>query len=66
MTIIKMPKKCKECNFICGYTSGPYARIPHHCCELMYYLYKKDYWVDPDEIDEECPLKNGISVVEGL
>ena len=64
MTIIKMPKKCKECNCVGDYTSGLYARNPHYCCELMWDLYKEDYRVNLDEIDEKCPLKNGISVVE--
>ena len=64
MTIIKMQKKCKECNFVGNYTYGLYARNPHYWCELMWDLYKEDYKVNPEEIDEKFPLKNVISVVE--
>ena len=64
MPKIKMPKSCKECGFLGEYTSGPYARDPHYCCELMWSLYEEDYRVNPDEVDEDCPLKDGIVVTE--
>ena len=63
MIEIEMPSKCKECSFVGAYLSGVWARNPHYCCELIYDLYKEDYKVDPDTIDEECPLAKGIIAV---
>lgn len=64
MKKIKMPNSCKECRCIGDYTRGPYARNPHYCCELMWNLYGEDYKVNPDKVDENCPLKVGIVVTE--
>ena len=63
MIEVKMPKKCKECNFIRAYINGVWVRNPHYCCELIYDLYDEDYKVNPDTIDEKCPLKKGIVAV---
>jgi len=52
----KKPKTCGECKFVQGYTQGPFARYPHHCCELIWDLEHEDYHVDPEELDENCPL----------
>lgn len=49
---------CKECEHIGNYTDGVYSRNPHYCCELIWELFEEDYKVDPDTIDEKCPLKN--------
>ena len=57
-----LPSKCKECRFCRRYISGPWARNPHHCCELMHDLYDTDYKVDPDAVDKNCPLKTLIIV----
>lgn len=64
MPTIKMPKSCKECKCIGHYTYGPYARDPHYCCELMWTLFEEDHRVNPEEVDEDCPLKGGIVVKE--
>ena len=50
------PKTCGECRFFGCYDDGPYARNPHYCCELIWTLREEDYQVDPDTLDEECPL----------
>ena len=57
-----VPSRCKECKFCRSYTSGPWVRNPHHCCELMYDLYDEDYKVNPDTIDKNCPLKTLVIV----
>lgn len=31
----KTPTKCSECRHIGNYTTGPFARNPHYCCELI-------------------------------
>lgn len=51
-------KSCKECKHIGDYTTGVYGRNPHYCCELIWNLFEEDYIVDPDTIDDKCPLKN--------
>jgi len=51
------PQTCGKCKFIQGYTQGPYARHPHYCCELIWKLEHEDYQVNPNEIDENCPLE---------
>ena len=56
--VMKTPTKCGACKHIGNYTSGPYARAPHHCCELRWQLFEDDYRVDPDTLDENCPLKS--------
>lgn len=55
---IKLPIKCKDCMYVGIYDVGPYARNPHCCCELIWQLIHEDYKVDPDVIDEKCPLKD--------
>lgn len=55
---VKLPMKCKECTYVGEYTSGPFSRNPHYCCELIWQLVHEDYKVDPETIDERCPLKN--------
>lgn len=60
--IIKMPKSCGECRFCGDYTEGVWARNPHHCCELWWDLYEEDYKVNPNTVDEDCPLKDGIKI----
>lgn len=52
---IKIPTKCSECKHIGNYTTGPFARNPHYCCELIWQLFKQDYRVNPKELDEHCP-----------
>ena len=52
------PTSCKECNCSQAYTSGPYVRNPHYCCELIWKLFNCDYKVDPDEVDENCPYRD--------
>ena len=65
-----VPNKCKECNFIAYYDEGPWIRNPHCCCELRFALYDEDYKVDPEKLDENCPLinlggrKNNVEVEE--
>ena len=54
----KIPSNCGRCKHIGNYTSGPFARNPHHCCELIWELFEEDYRVDPKELDENCPLLN--------
>lgn len=58
MANIKPPKTCRHCDFMGRYTDGPYSRHPHYCCELIWGLHRQDYQIDPDTIDDECPLKN--------
>jgi len=53
---IKKPSTCGECKFIGAYTNGPFARNPHYCCELIWDLQEEDYRVNPDELDDNCPL----------
>lgn len=55
---MKIPNSCKECRHVGAYTTGPFARNPHYCCELIWELHDEDYKVDPDKIDPECPLNN--------
>lgn len=55
---IKIPDKCRECKHVGAYTSGPYARNPHHCCELIWRLFETEYKVNPDTLDSCCPLKH--------
>ena len=55
---IKIPGKCKECNHVGAYTTGPYKRNPHYCCELLWRLFKTDYKVDPEDLFSCCPLKH--------
>ena len=55
-TEIKMPKGCGKCAFIGAYIDGPFKRNPHYCCELMWQLFKTDYRVSPETIDDKCPL----------
>ena len=62
---IKLPMKCKECIHVGDYTSGCYRRNPHYCCELVWQLLREDYKVDPDTIDENCPLKN-VDLLKGI
>lgn len=50
--------KCSECSRSRHYYTGPYARNPHYCCELMFWLFNEDYKVDPDTVDKNCPYKN--------
>lgn len=57
MKKIKIPSKCKKCKCARSYDSGPYARNPHTCCELMWVLFEEDYRVDPGTRDENCPLE---------
>ena len=52
------PKTCKKCEHVGDYTTGEYRRNPHYCCELIWDLFKEDYKVDPNTIDEKCPLNN--------
>lgn len=52
------PASCKECNCSESYTSGPYYRNPHYCCELIWRLFDCDYKVDPDKVDENCPYRD--------
>lgn len=56
------PKRCGKCRHIGDYTSGPYARNPHYCCELRWRLYEEDYRVNPETLDAKCPLKNAAFV----
>ena len=53
----KIPNTCGECKFIGHYETGPWARNPHCCCELMWDLKEEDYKVDKNSLDEDCPLK---------
>lgn len=53
----KVPSTCGECKFIRAYKTGPYARNPHCCCELMWYLIEDDYKVKEDSLDTNCPLR---------
>lgn len=62
--IIKMPKSCGKCRFCGAYTEGVWSRNPHYCCELRWDLYEEDYRVNPNTIDENCPLKDGIKIEE--
>lgn len=55
---VKIPTKCSECKHIGNYTTGPFVRNPHHCCELIWSLFKQDYRVNPEELDEHCPYLN--------
>ena len=55
---MNIPEKCGECRHLGDYTSGLYARNPHHCCELRWRLYEEDYRVNPKTLDAKCPLKN--------
>lgn len=57
MKKIKIPNKCKKCNCIRSYDTGPYSRNPHACCELMWVLFEEDYKVNPEERDKNCPLE---------
>ena len=50
------PKKCGDCKFIAHYKHGPYARNPHSCCELIWFLRGDDYRVDEDKLDLGCPM----------
>lgn len=54
---LTIPNTCGECKFIGYYESGPFARNPHCCCELIYTLKEEDYKVDKNSLDENCPLK---------
>lgn len=54
---MKMPTKCSKCKHIGNYTKGPFARNPHYCCELIWQLLYEDYKVNPETLDEKCPLK---------
>jgi hypothetical protein len=56
---IEIPKTCGECRHIGHYESGPWARNPHCCCELIWRLTEEDYKVDKNSIDKNCPLKVG-------
>ena len=60
-----MAERCKECSHVGAYTTGPFARNPHYCCELIWELFKIDYKVLPDIVDPKCPLKNS-SLSEGI
>ena len=53
-----MYKCCNECPHIGHYETGPYARNPHCCCELVWELFHADYRVDKNTLDKNCPLKN--------
>lgn len=53
----KIPNTCGECKFIGRYKSGPFARNPHCCCELIWSLKEEDYKVNENSLDENCPLK---------
>ena len=55
---IEIPTSCKQCRYIGDYTEYPYSRSPHYCCELIWALIHDDYKVNPDIIDENCPLKD--------
>ena len=52
------PDICRECEHICGYTTGCFSRNPHYCCELIWELFRQDYKVDPDALDKNCPYRN--------
>lgn len=54
---MKIPTKCSKCEYIGDYTKGPFARNPHYCCELIWQLLYEDYRVNPETLDEKCPLK---------
>jgi hypothetical protein len=56
----KIPNTCGECEHVGCYETGPFARHPHCCSELIWQLKKEDYKVDKNSLDENCPLKNGI------
>ena len=62
---IKLPMKCKECAHVGDYSGFPFTRNPHYCCELIWQLLHEDYRVDPDTIDENCPLKN-VDLLKGI
>lgn len=51
-------KLCKECKYIGDYTTRSYVRNPHYCCELIWQLYGEDYKVDPEKLEDRCPLLN--------
>ena len=53
----KVPNTCGECRFIAHYNTGAYARNPHCCCELMWYIKSEDYKVDENSLDEDCIIK---------
>ena len=53
---IRLPTKCKDCRFCGDYTGYPYRRNPHYCCEMIWTFVHEDYQVDPDTIDDKCPL----------
>lgn len=55
---MKLPKKCKLCEHVGAYKSGPFSKNPHYCCELIWELTHEDYKVDPETIDPKCPLKD--------
>ena len=55
---MNMPNKCRDCIHVGDYTTGPYGRLPHYCCELIWQLLQEDYRVDPNKVDKNCPLKD--------
>ena len=60
---IKLPTKCIDCQFCGDYTTYPYSRNPHYCCEMIWTLIHEDYRVYPDSIDDRCPLMD-ISLIK--
>ena len=65
MAVFKTPSKCNECGFIRHYTDGIWSENPHHCCDLMWTLYEENYNVDPDSMDDYCPLNDIIIAAVG-
>lgn len=56
---MQMPKICKKCKHVNSRTLMPFARDPHYCWELIWWLHKEDHQVDPDKVDNDyCPLRN--------
>lgn len=56
------PRICDKCVFIGHYEEGPFARNPHCCCELQWLLHEEDHKVNPNSMDEECPLKEVVGM----
>lgn len=62
---VKIPDKCNNCKHIGHYETGPFARNPHCCCELIWRFTEEEVKVDKNSLYEYCPLKIGYIEVTG-
>lgn len=60
-----IPSKCSDCQFCGEYETGFFKKKPFHCCEMVWTLLRKEYRVDPEKSDINCPFKN-ITLLKGI